>query len=66
MSGGVTLINVCPTRASLKNQPKQIMVTNLFFFTREDGFAICDGNNVILHDSMVSPSTISQSAQYPA
>lgn len=66
MSGGITLVKVCPTRAALKNQPKQLMVTNLFFFTREDGFAICDGDNVILHDSMVSPSTISQSVQYPA
>ena len=66
MSGGITLIRVCPTRAALKNQPKQLMVTNLFFFTREDGFAICDSNNVILHDSMVSATTISQNVQYPA
>lgn len=66
MSGGISLIRVCPTRAALKNQNKQMMVTNLFFFTREDGFAICDSNNVIIHDSMVSASTISQNPMYPA
>jgi hypothetical protein len=66
MSGGITLIRVCPTRAALKNQNKQMMTTSLFFFTREDGFAICDDKNAIIHDSMVSASTISQNPMYPA
>ncbi|ACG60358.1 gp36 putative tail-fiber protein [Iodobacter phage PhiPLPE] len=66
MSNGITLVRVCPTRAALKNQPQQMMTTSLFFFTREDGFAICDDKNIILIDSMVTAPTISQNAQYPA
>lgn len=64
MSGTTTLVKVCATRAALKNQPKQLMVNNLYFFAREDGFAITDGDNRIIIDSMVTAPVITRHPVY--